>query len=237
MWSFSKTFRSIFCTHFSIDFWKNEKIVLIRLVFCKHIETFCVLCENKKRIVIKSICLSKIKCMKYINYFENQILIDYHQMRQQLAIAYNLRKNKKKVYITCRKWIRISENTIHFYENDVFSRTISRAIDFDHAICRNHKQSIVDFVDKFWQRKTISNIDRNCVLSYQKLFWKKCVRFFVLRYICCYFYLCRRRSRMWQKQIRNFRRFKRIVSVILFSYFHICFIFRESNFRCFFFFN
>ena len=68
----------------------------MRSIFCKHIEISYVLCESKKRTVIKSTRLSRIKCMKYVNYFENQVLTDYHQMKQRLAIAHNLRKKKKK---------------------------------------------------------------------------------------------------------------------------------------------
>lgn len=84
-------------------------------------------------------------------------------MKQRLANAHNLRKNKKKIDLACERWVRVFENVIHFYRNDLFSRTISRAINADYATCRYHEQSIFDLADglllthqndlavKFWQ--------------------------------------------------------------------------------------
>ena len=84
-------------------------------------------------------------------------------MKQRFANAHNLRKNKKKVDFAYERRIRVFENAIHLYRNDLFSRTISRATDVDYAICRYHEQSIFDFANdlllthqddlvvKFWQ--------------------------------------------------------------------------------------
>ena len=68
-------------------------------------------------------------------------------MKQRFANAHNLQKDKKKKSISHAKDEFEFLKTLYiFIENDLFSRTISRAIDFDYAICRYHEKSIFDFV-------------------------------------------------------------------------------------------
>lgn len=178
----------------------------MRLILCKHIETFCVLCENKKRIVIKSIRLSKIKCMKYVNRFENQFLINYHQMKQQFAIAHNLRKNKKK------KSVLHAKNEFEFLKTlYIFTKTT-----FFHERYRVQLILIMQFVEITNNRSSIlltiryQHIKMILLLNFddekqfrmlieivfhhiKNYFEKKMRTFFNLRYICCRFYLCCRR--------------------------------------------
>ena len=65
-------------------------------VLYKHTGTPCAWYGSRRQPVTSSIRLLRARCAGYTSRLEVQVFTDHYQVRQRLAIAHNLRKDKKK---------------------------------------------------------------------------------------------------------------------------------------------